>query len=245
MAQRAETGEAGMAALLRKDWAVFQPRYRVAVAVIFVLGAVQTIRADEAYFWLGVLLACALAGFVPAVEWRHGTDRLLASLPVSRDRVVLSRYAAALLGIAVAWVAWTLMGWAASPLLPADRIEPTVSATFAGGLAFVLAAGLLIALFLPPLFRLGFARAAMGFPVMAVGLALILRGAALTTAPYPLPPGMPVALTPAAGALENALAILAERMGRGALAAAVLVVLLGFMAASAELSRRAYRRRGL
>lgn len=237
---------AGIAALLRKDWAVFQPRFRAAVVLIFALGALQTVRSDEAFFWLPVLLAGALAGFVPAIEWRQGSDRLVASLPVSRESVVAGRYIAALLGIAASWLAWLAAGTVLDPLLLAGRTDPGAWATLSGGLAFLLMAGLLVAAFLLLHFLLGFGRTALIFAPVVIVVALASRTVAMAlVGPPPTPEGLPAILTPAGGAVRFALDALVARAGPVGAAAMVGAALVACMAASAWISARAYRRRGL
>jgi ABC-type transport system involved in multi-copper enzyme maturation permease subunit len=236
---------AGIAALLRKDWAVFQPRFRAAVVLVFVLGALQTIRSDEAFFWLAVVLAAALVGFVPAVEWRQGTDRLVASLPVSRESVVAGRYIVALLAIAASWLAWLAAGALLTPVLLAGRTDGPW-ATLSGGLAFLLLAGILVAGFLLLYFLLGFGRTALLFAPVTLVVALAARTVAMTLAgPPPMPDGLPPMLTPVGGAVRFALDALIARAGPAGAATVVGAAFVGCLAVSGWIATRAFRRRGL
>lgn len=234
------------AALLGKDWAVFRPLHRAGVALVFVLAALQTVRADEAFLWVGVFLACALAGFVPAVEWRQGTDRLLGSLPVSRDSVVLGRYAAALMAVIGAWAAWVAMGLLLAPLHLGHRTDPGIWSSATGGLTLVLLSSLLIAAFLPLLFKFGFGVAAAVFAPIAIAIVLAARTIAMGIEPHPVAiEGLPPALTPPAAAVRAALDTGVEGIGLAGTALAVLLALGAIMAASAWVSARAFRQRPL
>lgn len=170
--------------LLRKDLAVFRPRYRAAVAFVFLLAALQTVRSDEAFLWTAIMLAGALVVFVPAIEWRLDTDRMLGSLPVRRDTIVVARYVVALLACVIAGVAWTGGGHLLAPIIDPGPAPPAMWDTLAGALTYVGLFSLLTALFLPLYFRLGLGRGALAF--FAAGLALYVASrapAAMTNAP--------------------------------------------------------------
>lgn len=166
------------ARLLRKEWIVFSPRHRCFVPGVFLLAAVQTVTADEAYFFLGIALAAALAVYVPVMEWHRKTELLLYSLPVRRADVVLHRYRVAVLSCGMAWIAWTLTGRLLLPLFDAGRTGPALCMTFPGALAFFIAASLLFALFFPFYFRLGLGRGLLAFLPVGLGLSALGYAAA-------------------------------------------------------------------
>ena len=175
MATRAESalsgrGFPGVSSLLRKDLAVFIPRDRFLVALIYLLAHPMVLPTDEAFFWLGIGLAGALALYVPIMEWHQETDRMLSSLPVGRATVVFSRYLSSVLACVFAGVAWISTGRLLAPLLDAGRTTPGMWTTFEGILTFFLMAGLLIALFLPLYFRFGIGRGATVFLGMSFGV---------------------------------------------------------------------------
>ncbi|MEJ2204378.1 MAG: ABC-2 transporter permease [Gemmatimonadota bacterium] len=168
----------GTGRLVRKDLTVFTPRDRWWVTGAFLMAALQTVRADELYFVVGLILAGALAVYVPALEWFHETDSLLHSLPVRRGTVVLARYVSALLAGGVALVVWVGAGWVLRPLLAPDRTGPAMWMTLEGLLTFASAFALLAALFFPLYFRLGVGRGALAF----LGLLLVLVPAGYASA---------------------------------------------------------------
>jgi len=188
-----ERGSTGLAGLLRKDWAVFLPRDRFLIALIFLLAHPMVLPSEEAFFWLGMALAGALVLYVPAMEWHQETDRMLSSLPVRRTTVVFSRYLSSVMACGVAGVAWISTGYLLvpllSPLLDGAGYSPGMWSTFEGILTFYTTAGLLITLFLPMYFRFGLGRGATVFTASSLVLfvlatlraGLFAPGAALET----------------------------------------------------------------
>lgn len=167
-----------MSRLVRKDLTVFTPRDRWWVSGAFLLAAVQTVRADELYFVVGLILAAALAVYVPVLEWFHDTDSLLYSLPVRRGSVVLGRYVSTLLAGGLALAVWVGSGSVLRPILAPDPAGPAMWMTLEGLLTFGSAFALLAALFLPLYFRLGVGRGALAF----LGLLLVLVPAVYASA---------------------------------------------------------------
>jgi ABC-type transport system involved in multi-copper enzyme maturation permease subunit len=214
----------GISGLLRKDWAVFIPRDRFLVALIYLLAHPMVFPAEEAFFWLGIGLAGALVVYVPTMEWHQETDRMLNSLPVRRATVVFSRYLSSVLACIVAGVAWVSTGRILAPLLDAlvegSRATPGMWTTFEGVLTFFLMACLMVSLFLPLYFRFGLGRGAMAFVGLSFGL-LVLAS---------FPSGL---ILPAA-ALETLVVTLTTRVGPGW----VLFLILGGMGAALALSGR-------
>ena len=164
----------GLAGLLRKDWAVFIPRDRFLIALVYLLAHPMVLPSEEAFFWLGIALAGALVLYVPIMHWHQETDRMLSSLPVSRTTVVFSRYLSSVIACGVAGVAWISTGHLLvpllSPLLDGAGGTPGMWATFEGILTFFTTAGLLITLFLPMYFRFGLGRGATVFMASSLGL---------------------------------------------------------------------------
>jgi hypothetical protein len=235
--------------LLRKDIAVFRLRDRALVALVFILGALQTVRYDPAYLWFGIMLAGALVVVVPVVEWRLDTDRMLSSLPVARATVVAARYLSAVLACAIAWIAWTIVGRLLAPLLDAGRTGPALWATLEGALTYAVLSGSLVALFLPLYFRLGLGRAVFALAFLAPTLYFAALGlaSALGYEPGPAGPGSIAILygLPDPGTVSRV--AVGRFLSRTGSPGAVVVVLgMGvLLAASAGVSMRMFSRRDL
>jgi hypothetical protein len=101
-----------MLSLIYKDVRVGLPFLLMLVGV-FVLGSAGAVRAPV-YFWVSLVFATTLVLGLSQLDWRHGVDRFMHSLPVSRDLVVHARYVSALLGgaltLTIAGVAGVLRG---------------------------------------------------------------------------------------------------------------------------------------
>jgi len=164
--------------LLRKDWVVFDLRGRVFLLGIFILAAVQVLYVDELYLLLGLVLAGALAVYVPVVEWYQETDSMLHSLPINRDLVVLARYLVAILAGSLAGLVWNAAGRILLPLLDAGRENPAMWMTLEGGLTFILAVGLMVVLFFPLYFRKGLGGGTAAFLGLSLALLLLAYGTA-------------------------------------------------------------------
>ncbi|MFH1765647.1 MAG: ABC-2 transporter permease [Gemmatimonadota bacterium] len=156
--------------MLRKDLAVFTLRDRFIVALVYLLALHTALLLEEAFLWLGIGLAGALALYVPIVEWHQETDRMLSSLPVRRATVVFSRYLSSGFAVMIAAVAWVSTGTLLSPLLNVGSTTPGMWTTFEGILTFLAMAGFLISLFLPLYFRFGLGRGAMAFLGLSFGV---------------------------------------------------------------------------
>jgi ABC-type transport system involved in multi-copper enzyme maturation permease subunit len=224
--------------LLRKDAAAFRPRYVGLVTLIYVMAALQAVRHEEALFTLGVMLAVALAVAVPAIEWRLGTDRLLASLPVRRSTLVHARYVAAGLAVALAWAAWVSTDALLAPFLAPDRQGPGSWATPEGNAAFLALCMAILAIFLPLFFRLGLGRAASVFlPVLVALYGLAAAMAAV--------PGGGIRFVAPGALARSVIAAPAGAWGWPAAAAVVVSAMVGVVALSLGLSTGAFRRRDL
>ncbi|MEJ2187255.1 MAG: ABC-2 transporter permease [Gemmatimonadota bacterium] len=235
--------------LLRKDVAVFRPRDRAVVALVFILGALQTVRYDPAYLWFGIMLAGALVAVVPVVEWRLDTDRMLSSLPVPRGTVVTARYLSAVLACAIAWVAWVAVGYLLAPLLDAGRTGPALWATLEGTMTYAVLSGLLVALFLPLYFRLGLGRAVLAFAFMAPALYLAAVGVARAVGfePGPAAPGSIGTLAGLPGPGTMSRVAVGRFLARTGSPGAVVVVsgMAVLLALSAGVSKRMFSGRDL
>jgi len=221
----------GVSGLLRKDLAVFIPRDRFLVALIYLLAHPMVLPTDEAFFWLGIGLAGALALYVPIMEWHQETDRMLSSLPVRRTTVVLARYLSSVLACVFAGVAWISTGRLLAPLLDAGRTTPGMWTTFEGILTFFLMAVLLIALFLPLYFRFGIGRGATVFLGMSFGVYVLVS----------LPSGL---VMPGADAQARS-SSLTVSVGPGWVLFLILAGMGAALAVSGRLSARWFERRDL
>jgi hypothetical protein len=243
LADSGPTRRAQLAALLRRDRVVFSPRYRGGVTLVFVLGALQTIRSDEAFLWLGVALAGALAVMVPVLEWRVDAERLIGSLPVSRVMVVLERYLATGLACLGAWLVWAGAGAILSPVLDPGRIDPAIAVTLPGSLTLFVLASLLLAAFLPIRFRFGLGRAAVAFAPVALALVAAARRVAIGAVPAGALEGAGPVLP--GDAVRAALVGLIDRVGATVAVALVGIGVLALFAVSCSLAAGWHRTRGL
>ena len=221
----------GISSLLRKDVAVFIPRDRLLVALIYLLAHPMVLPFEEAFFWLGIGLAGALALYVPIIEWHQETDRLLSSLPVRRTAVVCSRYLASVIACGVAGIAWVSTGHLLTPLLDAGRTTPGMWTTFEGILTFFLMALFLISLYLPLYFRFGIGRGAMVF--LGSSFALYVLSC--------LPSGLVIP----GEAVEARISAMTESMGAGWVLVLILAGIGVALAVSGGLSVRWFERRDL
>jgi len=221
----------GVEGLIRKDLAVFRPRDRFLIALIYLLGHPTVLPNQEAFFWLGIGLVGALALYVPTIEWHQETDRMLSSLPVSRAKVVLSRYLSSALACAIGAGAWVATGSLLGPILDAGATTPGMWTTSSGITAFSSMAVLLLSLFLPLLFRFGLGKAAMIFVPSAMGMYLLFA--------------QPRGFIPPATAVRDQIAAYSGSVGPGWVLLLILVLLAVVVAASGRLSLRWFERRDL
>ena len=217
--------------LLRKDLAVFIPRDRFLIGLVYLLGHPTVLPSQEAFFWLGMALSGALAMYVPIIEWHQETDRMLSSLPVRRTSLVLTRYLSSILWFVFGGLAWATSGRILGPVL-AKGLEPHMMwTTFEGITTFFLMAGVLITLFLPLYFRFGMGRGLLAFSGLSLGFYGLVS--------------IPSGLFLPAGAIESRVAALTQGVGPG-WALAILLVGMGVgMASSGWLSARWFGKRDL
>lgn len=223
----------GFANLMKKDLAVFIPRDRFLVGLVFVLAHPMVLPSREAFFWLGVALAAALAAYVPVVEWHQETDRMLSSLPVRRRTIVLARYGSSFLAIAVSAVAWLSAGWILDAFM-STQDELAFGAgwgTVPGVLTYGVMAGVLVSLFLPLYFRFAMGKAVVFFTGLCLGsyaLAAVRLG-----------------LFPPATRLEGVFLEWTQAMGPGWVLVGSLALLAAVVAASGTSAVRGFRSRDL
>ena len=213
-------GPRGVSSLLRKDLAVFLPRDRVLIVLAYLLAHHTAFRSEEVFLWLGIVLAGALALYVPLVEWHQETDRMLSSLPVRRATVVFSRYLSSCLALVVAGGAWVSSGFLLARLLSPLGHTPGMWATFPGVITFFLLAGMLLALYLPLYFRFGLGRGAGVFA--ALGFALYVLAS------------VPLGVFAPGDRLQSWISHLTASIGPGW----VLFLILGGLGAAMALSER-------
>ena len=155
-----------MLSLIYKDLRVGLPVLAVLV-VMFILGSAGAVRAPV-FFDVSLVFAVTLMLGLSQMDWRHGVDRFVHSLPVSRKLVVYSRYVSALLGgaltLTIAGTAGMLRGMAFDTVgLAWPRM---VAADVA--LAWVLLFAAFVALYLPCYFRWGHGK---GYIIGALAIA--------------------------------------------------------------------------
>ena len=236
----------GLLCLVRKDWAVFSLRGRISVFGIFILAALQVLYVDELFLLLGVLLAATVAVYVPTVEWFQETDPMLHSLPIDRNLVVLSRYLTAVLGGLLAGVVWNAAGRMLLPLLSVGRENPAMWMTLEGILTFVLAAGLMVALFFPLYFGLGMGRGALAFlltSVILLMLAYATAGLAWGPAVGSADAASHLLAVPPSALIRTRLSALISGLGVAETLTLVLVALALAFYASIRLSEFFFRKR--
>jgi len=246
-----------MLSLIYKDLRVGLPFLAVLV-VMFILGSAGAVRAPV-YFWVSLVFAATLMLGLSQMDWRHGVDRFVHSLPVSRDLVVYARYGSALLGgaltLAIAGTAGVLRGVAFDTVgLAWPRL---VSVDVA--LAWVLLFATLVALYLPCYFRWGHGKGyiigalAIAAGVVAGGViqAALGRGAVVETGPQGLvvsAADLPRDLVASAAGLPQGLVVssvveAAARLGLPLTAVIVLGLSGIVLFISARLAARAYSNR--
>ena len=219
--------------LLRKDLAVFIPRDRFLVGLVYLLAHPMVVPSKEAFFWLGTALALGLSTYVPIVEWHQETDQMLSSLPTRRRTIVTARYWSSLAWIGFSSVAWLSSGWLLGPFLagPSYSDFGVAWATLPGVLTFLVVSAVIVSLFLPLYFRLGMGRALLAFS----GAALVSYGIA----------ALRLGLFPPAARIEAVLVGTVESVGPGWVLAGVLASLAILTAASGRVSVSGFRRRDL
>ena len=224
-----------MLSLIYKDVRVGLP-FLLMVVAMFILGSLGAVRAPV-FFWVSLVFATMLMFGLSQMDWRHGVDRFVHSLPVSRDLVVYSRYGSALLGgaltLTIAGVSGVLRGMAFDSV---GRAWPRlVSADVA--LAWVVLFAAIVALYLPCYFRWGHGK---GYVVGALAIAagavagdLVQQAAGRGDGEAGLPQGLVVL-----GVVEAA-----ARLGLPLTAALVLGASGLMLVVSAQLSAWVYRSR--
>jgi len=224
-----------MLSLIYKDLRVGLP-FLVVLVVMFVLGSAGAVRAPV-FFWVSLVFAATLMLGLSQMDWRHGVDRFVHSLPVSRALVVYSRYVSALLGgaltLAIAGTAGMLRGMAFDTV---GQAWPRMVAADVA-LAWALLFAVIVALYLPCYFRWGHGK---GYIIGALAIAggvvagdFIRRTFEHGVATAGLPRGVVV----------SAVTDAATRFGVPLTAVAVLGLSGVLLAVSARLSVLAYRQR--
>ena len=243
------SGSREIACLLRKDLGVFIPRDRILVFGIFFLASLQAVFHEEAFFWLGVMLAGALATYIPVIEWNQETDPMLHSLPVRRVTVVLARYMSSLVAGLFAGVAWISVGSLLRPLLNPGQATPAMWMTLDGILTFLVASCRMMALFLPLDFKLGLGRGlTVFFPlslILFAGLFMLTGVGSGREGGLAGSGGIPLGIPRPSSLIRTGISDMVAAMGP---VGAVSVVLLGLAAAlsfSAWLSTHSLQRRDI
>jgi hypothetical protein len=152
--------------LIYKDLRVGLP-FLLLAGLVFILGSIAAVRAP-AFFWVCLVFATALMFGQSQMDWRHGLDRFVHSLPVSRDLVVYSRYGSAMLGgaltLAIAGSAGVLRGMT----LESVGLAWPRMMSFDVGLAWLLLFAAIVSLYLPCYFRWGHGK---GYIIGALAIA--------------------------------------------------------------------------
>jgi hypothetical protein len=158
--------------LLAKDLRLVAP-YLWLIVPVHALYSFQAFLSPEQYFWLSLAASLAWTVSIAAIEWQYETDRLLASLPVTRATLVRSRYVSALAGLTIGAALFVLYGHAAMALATgpvAERWSGSPSWASADGVTAFLAVGFAAVIgFLPFFFRFGLPLGAMLFSTCAAG----------------------------------------------------------------------------
>jgi hypothetical protein len=234
-----------MLSLIYKDLRVGLP-FLLMLVVMFILGAAGAVRTPV-FFWVSLVFAATLMLGLSQMDWRHGVDRFVHSLPVSRDLVVYSRYASSLLGgaltLAIAGGTGVLRGIALNTV--GGAWPRLVSADV--GLAWVLLFATLVALYLPCYFRWGHGK---GYIIGALAIAggAILGGFIQQAVGPGAVAELPQGLVAPAGRLPQGLVVssvvdAASRFGMPVTAALVLGASGTLLVVSARVSAWAYRAR--
>jgi hypothetical protein len=226
-----------MRALMAKDIRLVAP-HLWAIVPAHALWCAQSLLSHELYFWTCLVFALGWTAAVLMIEWQFGTDRFVASLPVSRATIVKARYASALGGLAAGTFLFVVYGLAATAVVP-ERLarhwpDSPAWASADGVLALLMVGFVVIVSFLPFFFRFGLPLGGAFFGTVAVGV-----GGTLTAALHPV-----TTLGPSE-ALRRSLSSLAGAWGAGPALVAVLAA--GAVAAllSVRLSVRFYEGRDL
>jgi hypothetical protein len=147
-----------MRRLLAKDVRLVT-RWLWLIVPAHVLWCAQAFLVPELYFWLSLAASLAWTVAVLAIEWHFGTDRFVASLPVTRATTVRARYTSALGAVLLGAALFVLYGH----LLMAMATESVVARWDAaavwrspdGVAAFAIVGFALVIVFLPFYFRFG------------------------------------------------------------------------------------------
>ena len=204
---------------------------------MFVLGAFGAVGRGQVFFWYCLVFAAAIVFGVSQMDWRHGVDRFVHSLPVSRDLVVRARYAWAVLAGAT-----TLMVAGAAGVMNGSRLAAAgqdwprwVSADVA--LAWVLLYVAVVSLYLPCYFRWGHGR---GYIIGALAIAAgVVAGGFVQQV---IERGAPAAGLPQ-GVVVTIVVETAVRYGTPLTAVLVVGLSVILLSLSAHVSTRAYRQR--
>lgn len=141
------------------------------VAPVYAVVALGSALSGQAHFWLTMAAALGLMLMVPGIEWYHGADIFVSTLPVDRALIVRGRFGTSGLVLAISLLAGAYpavvlggLGSAAGRGWPAWLSAQT-------GTEFFLVGVLVIAVSHPVLFRWGPAAAAVAGAGLLAGLA--------------------------------------------------------------------------
>jgi len=147
------------------------------LAVVLPLGVLQvaTFALTGPLFFVGAMMFTGLLAFGSiAIEEMQDTERLWASLPVTRGQIVAARYTTVLLGIATGLGSSWAAGRAAAMLPITPEWDPAAVAN--PGVLAAMAAILMLsaAVFLPLCFRFGAGRGVVIYLAVSVGFLLLV-----------------------------------------------------------------------
>jgi hypothetical protein len=144
--------------LLAKDVRLVAP-YLWLIVPVHALYSIQAFLNPELYFWMNLAAALAWTVAVTTIEWHFDADHFVAGLPVTRAAIVSARYASAIGGLVIGAALFVLYGHATAAVATARaaaywRGAPSW-ATVDGVVAFLSIGFVVVAAFLPFLFRWG------------------------------------------------------------------------------------------
>lgn len=236
-----------MTNLLVKDLLII--RFYLLIGLpIYLLYSATFYRQPNAFLLVSLGYSLLLAMGATLIEDRSDADVFLLSLPVNRQTVVCARYLSALLGLVTGLLTSVAWGRALAAVIgPGEGGLPRV--TFGGLAAALLVLTVVLSLYFPLYFRFGLVKGVV--VLLAVGLGLVLCGSVAWQLLAELaPPGesgfLPELLRRPAGSFLDGIGQVLQGLGARTFSSALLVVLVGGLAAaSLKLSVVWYRRRDL
>jgi len=237
--------------LIARDLRLLAP-FAWLIAPGHLLWCVQAFLVPELYFWMSLAAALGWTVAMLMIDWQLETDRMTASLPVTRADIVKARYVSALGGVAIGAAFYVAYGHAVMAVAGERLIERwSASPAWASGggvCAFAIVGYALVIGFLPFYFCFGFPLGASWFAVSATVLVSAAAGLARLVGPAARladTPGATAAGLPPSEAVRAWLAVLAAAWGLGPALLAVLAGAAALGALSVRLSTGFYRRREL